>query len=325
MSKSCVMALLVSILVAAVLSTPVSGHIFSRLLRYLRPAPKTIPEAINTLQSYQNPTLAESLKAVHVAETSGGKATDFLGVPNARTLKIASSVCKKCAYTVDEALKVMESPYAEVRVLGIDLLRHRFEEAGKVAQSSEGPEAIKAQALREKVVKEFVRRIPTYMNNWNLVDLGASSILGGYVTTNKDEVSLLYKLAKSENVWERRAALMGTVKLIQLHEMKDFEAIAQMLLSSPQLVIKKAIGILLQMIAQQDEKFVVGFLESHLPDVPTKTMRDAISEMSPRAKARFSAILAERQNRGKYMLRYILKQRERERNMKNSIDSDEAE
>ena len=46
------------------------------------------------------------------------------------------------------------------------------------------------------------------MNNWDLVDLSAGPIVGGYLLDEDREV--LDRLARSESVWERRIAMVAT-------------------------------------------------------------------------------------------------------------------
>ncbi len=55
------------------------------------------------------------------------------------------------------------------------------------------------------------------MNNWNLVDASAPYIMGAYLLDN--DPSLLKTLAKADNLWERRIAIVSTWYFIRHHKL----------------------------------------------------------------------------------------------------------
>ncbi len=57
-----------------------------------------------------------------------------------------------------------------------------------------------------------------YVNNWNWVDDSSHHVIGAY-RWDKDK-EYLYKLARSENLWERRIAIVETWYFIKQNELK---------------------------------------------------------------------------------------------------------
>jgi 3-methyladenine DNA glycosylase AlkD len=67
----------------------------------------------------------------------------------------------------------------------------------------------------EEIVKFYLDNIKQ-VNNWDLVDLSAPNILGAHlVDRDNRQRRLLYRLTKSENVWERRIAILATYHFIR--------------------------------------------------------------------------------------------------------------
>jgi 3-methyladenine DNA glycosylase AlkD len=72
----------------------------------------------------------------------------------------------------------------------------------------------------------------TEVNNWDLVDLGALYVVGIYLIDKPRDI--LYKLARSKNIWERRRAIVGTGQFIRRGDVVDTFKIAEMLLKDDQ-------------------------------------------------------------------------------------------
>ena len=65
--------------------------------------------------------------------------------------------------------------------------------------------------------------------NWDLVDIYAGNIVGAYLY-EKDKVPL-YRLVKSQNLWERRISIISTFHFIQNYDFDDSLKIAEILLN----------------------------------------------------------------------------------------------
>ena len=63
------------------------------------------------------------------------------------------------------------------------------------------------------------------------MDLGAWEVVGRYLLDRPREV--LYRLARSADVWERRTAIYATTAFIRRGEVDDSFRIAEMLIDDP--------------------------------------------------------------------------------------------
>src|ERR1035437_5095148 len=88
------------------------------------------------------------------------------------------------------------------------------------------------------------------INNWDLVDLTANRISGAYLM-HKNK-SLLYKLAESKNIWDRRIAVLSAFHFIKNNVFNDALRIAEKLLNDKHDLIQKAVGWMLREIGKRD-------------------------------------------------------------------------
>ncbi|NCS82717.1 MAG: DNA alkylation repair protein, partial [Ignavibacteria bacterium] len=119
------------------------------------------------------------------------------------------------------------------------------------------------------------------INNWDLVDLSADKIVGAFLI-DKDK-SLLFKLAKSSNLWERRIAMLSTYCFIKNGVFEVTLQIAELLLRDQQDLIHKAVGWMLREIGKRDLEPEEEFLKLHYKQMPRTMLRYAI-EKFPEAK-----------------------------------------
>ncbi|MFL6481063.1 MAG: DNA alkylation repair protein, partial [Nitrososphaera sp.] len=134
----------------------------------------------------------------------------------------------------------------------------------------------------EEIVKFYLDNIKQ-VNNWDLVDLSAPNILGTHLVDR--ERSLLYRLAGSENVWERRIAIVATHRFIRNGDFSDTLKIAEMLLQDRHDLIHKATGWMLREVGKRDAAAQEAFLEKHWSVMPRMVLRYAIERL-PESKRR---------------------------------------
>jgi len=114
------------------------------------------------------------------------------------------------------------------------------------------------------------------INNWDLVDLTAHIISGSYLI-DKDKI-ILYKLAESKNIWDRRIAVISTFHFIKNNVFNDALGIAEILLNDKHDLIQKAVGWMLREIGNRDMNTEEGFLEKHYKKMPRTMLRYAIEK-----------------------------------------------
>jgi len=182
------------------------------------------------------------------------------------------------------AKKFNQLPLGEVRTL----LYSRVHEERLVALLILAWRYSSASSSREKeeIVKFYLDHIKR-VNNWDLVDLSAPNILGAHLVDRDGRRRLLYRLAGSENVWERRIAIVATHHFIRNGDFSDTLKIAEMLLQDRHDLIHKAVGWMLREVGKRDAAAEKEFLEKHCNVMPRTMLRYAIERLSERKRRRY--------------------------------------
>jgi 3-methyladenine DNA glycosylase AlkD len=183
------------------------------------------------------------------------------------------------------AKKFNQLPVGEVRTL----LYSRFHEERLVALLIlvlKYSSASSSREEKEQIVKFYLEHIKQ-VNNWDLVDLSAPNILGAHLVDRDDRRRLLSRLAGSENVWERRIAIVATHRFIRNGDFSDTLKIAEMLLQDRHDLIHKAVGWMLREVGKRDVAAEEEFIEKHCSVMPRTMLRYAIERLSERKRRRY--------------------------------------
>jgi hypothetical protein len=168
---------------------------------------------------------------------------------------------------------LLESPIHEVRAGGVSIM-------DKCARRKKTGEA------RRKEMYDLYLRRTDRINNWDLVDLGVPYVVGAYLTDKPRYV--LYALAKSENPWERRIAIVTPLYfLMKTDETEDAEGIAEMLVNDPHPYVQKGIGWALRVLGGVDEDKLHGFLDRHASTMDRGALRTALEKSTKEVKDRY--------------------------------------
>lgn len=114
------------------------------------------------------------------------------------------------------------------------------------------------------------------INNWDLVDISAPHIVGNFLKDKKKDI--LYKLVKSENLWERRVAIISTSEFIRNEDFVDTLAISELLLNDEHDLIHKAVGWMLREVGKKDVFILEDFLKKHYKEMPRTMLRYSIEK-----------------------------------------------
>ncbi|MCX6791919.1 MAG: DNA alkylation repair protein [Candidatus Gottesmanbacteria bacterium] len=145
-------------------------------------------------------------------------------------------------------------------------------------------EKFKRAEHKKEIVDVYVKNTK-YINNWDLVDLSSHEILGTFLLNKPRKI--LYTLAKSKNIWERRIAVISTFAFLRKHDVSDSLALAEILLHDTHDLIHKAVGWMLREAGKRDEKTLVDFLAKHYRVMPRTMLRYAIEKFPPAIREKY--------------------------------------
>ena len=120
------------------------------------------------------------------------------------------------------------------------------------------------------------------INNWDLIDVTCPHIVGDFLI-DKDK-KILYDLANSKNLWEKRIAIVSTWWFIRNKELEDALAISEILLNDSHDLIHKAVGWMLREVGKKDVGVLKKFLKFHYKNMPRTTLRYAIEKFDERER-----------------------------------------
>ena len=124
-----------------------------------------------------------------------------------------------------------------------------------------------------------------YINNWDLVDLSAPRIVGDYLLNKKR--SVLYELAKSNSLWERRISILSTFAFIDNNDFEEALNISELLLHDEHDLIHKAVGWALREIGKRDQNVEEQFLAKHHLYMPRTMLRYAIEKFDEKKRKKY--------------------------------------
>jgi 3-methyladenine DNA glycosylase AlkD len=136
------------------------------------------------------------------------------------------------------------------------------------------------EAEKRRIFDLYLRQ-RKHVNNWDLVDLTAPHIIGDFLAERDREV--LYELAKSRSLWDRRIAVIATFHFIRRGDFSDALEISRRLLADKEELIHKAVGWMLREVGKKDPRVEETFLREHYGAMPRTMLRYAI-ERFPEAK-----------------------------------------
>jgi 3-methyladenine DNA glycosylase AlkD len=162
---------------------------------------------------------------------------------------------------LSELKRLLKSEFHEERVLALMMLVQAY---------TKGDEATK------KSIYDTYLKNTRSINNWDLVDLSAPHIVGHYLSDRSKEP--LYRLAKSDSLWERRIAIIATAHFIRRGKFADTLRISKMLLADKEDLIHKAVGWMLREVGKRDLASEERFLVAHYKRMPRTMLRYAIEK-----------------------------------------------
>jgi len=187
-----------------------------------------------------------------------GEGDQFLGI---RVPVIRETARQFNTLTLDDCAALLHSPYNEMRLFALDILVRRF---------SRGKEAV------QTAVYECFMQHRGRINNWNLVDSSAPYISGPYLLQR--DRSVIWELARSPTLWDRRIAVMTTFAFIRAKDYSDTLKVCEMLLGDRHDLMHKACGWMLREVGNRNITLLENFVRQHYSAMPRTMLRYAIEK-----------------------------------------------
>lgn len=196
----------------------------------------------------------------------------FLGVMVPKQREVAKKFFS--SVSLKEIQELLNSKIHEERLTALIMLVYKYQNRKTTEKE------------REEIYDLYLKNTKN-INNWDLVDLTAPNIVGEFLFRNKEKKKILYKLAKSSHLWERRIAVLATFWFIRENEFEDSIKISEILLKDKHDLIHKAVGWMLREIGKRDEKELEKFLIKHHKAMPRTMLRYSIEKLSEKRRKEF--------------------------------------
>jgi 3-methyladenine DNA glycosylase AlkD len=220
-----------------------------------------------------------------------GEGDEFLGlkVPQTREVVKAALNIGHGPLNIDEVPELLMSKWHEVRLCGLLILVEEFERLStKKLLNDEA-----AMRGRDEIVTLYLKYAER-ANNWDLVDLSAPKILGGWLTIPSLLGDKGYKektldtLAVSPCLWKQRMSIVCTWKTSQQGDPTWCLRYAEKHLHHPHDLMHKAVGWMLREMGKRCSMDLLrDFLRQHAHEMPRTALRYAVERMAPEERKYF--------------------------------------
>lgn len=239
------------------------------------------------IQSHANPEKARVLQRFF--KTGKGEYAEgdiFLGLIVPIQRKIAQQFR---TLSLNDVVQLLQSQIHEHRLIALFILMDQFK---------------KGDSAKRKDIFDCYMQNTQYINNWDLVDLSAPTIVGEYIrfedtkrsevppksSDKEDEVGIttLYTFAKSRNLWKKRIAMVALYADIKKQRFDRALTVAELLVHDKQDLIHKAVGWMLREIGKRGGmKEEEEFLKKYKTTMPRTMLRYAIERFPEKLRQQY--------------------------------------
>jgi 3-methyladenine DNA glycosylase AlkD len=229
-----------------------------------------LDDLINEIKRNGNPEKAKGYQRFFkTGKGEYGEGDVFLGL----TMPQQREIIKKYTdLSFADLQTLLNSKFHEYRMAALLILNNKYKKAKK-------------DNLEKRRIYEFYMKNTKKINNWDLVDLSAPNVPGAFLL--KDGADTLRILAKSDNLWERRIAIISTATFIRSGKLGETLAISEMLLHDEHDLIHKAVGWMLREVGKKNKNVLELFLLSRHKEMPRTMLRYSIEKFSPEERKKW--------------------------------------
>ena len=229
---------------------------------------RSLVRARRALQKYSNNKRANVNKSFF--KTGRGQYSEgdkFCGASVPDTRQVARQFCD---LALTDIKKLLNSAIHEERLLGLLILVEQFHGADNTNSC--------------RIYKFYLANLDG-VNNWDLVDLSAYRIVGQYLS-GRDK-AILYKLAKSKNLWHRRIAIISTFTQIRQNDFSNTLKLANILMRDEHDLMHKAVGWMLREVGKRSKSALTRFLDKNNKAMPRTMLRYAIERLTAKERKHY--------------------------------------
>lgn len=203
-----------------------------------------------------------------------GEGDVFIGVRVPQTRKVCSEFKD---LELSDIQKLFDSEVHEHRLAAGILLANQYKKSKKSVQKQEIYDLYLLNLQKGRI------------NNWDIIDVTASHVVGEHLLNRPREI--LFELAKSDNLWERRASILSTFAFIKKGDPSTTLELAEILLHDKHDLMHKAVGWLLREVGKSvDEILLTRFLDKHAKEMPRTMLRYSIEKLTQNQKRHYMGL-----------------------------------
>ncbi len=239
----------------------------------------TAAEFIDKIKAHQSDDELKKIKKYFKLERGQyGEGDKFIGIRMGTLFKIAK---KSMDMVPSEIEKLLASNIHEVRAGAVSIMNNQ-------ARNKRTTET------RRKELFDLYLKHHDRINSWDLVDLGAVYVIGLYLFDKPRKV--LYKLATSKNIWERRTAIVSTGYFIKHDDVGDTFSIGELMVNDKEDLINKAVGGWIRHAGRgKHRERLLSFLDKHAATMPRTALRYAIEHLNRKQKDYYMGLAGNQQ------------------------------
>jgi len=224
----------------------------------------------NRLKQEENPQKAKDLQRFFKTRKGEyGEGDIFLGITVPIQRKIANEFKE---LRIQDLQELLDSKIHEKRLIGLLILIEKYKKAD--------------EKLKEEIFNFYLKNAnKNNINNWDLVDLSSPNIVGNYLL--KRDRKVLYDLANSSNLWEKRIAIISTFEFIRNNQFDDTLKISEILLKDNHDLIQKAVGWMLREVGKRDLGVLENFLKRYYKNMPRTMLRYTIEKFPEEIRKKY--------------------------------------
>ena len=193
----------------------------------------------------------------------------FLGIK----VPVQRQIAKKYLnLSLEDLQRLLDSSIHEHRFVALVILRDKYKKAKK-------------NHVERMRIFHFYLKNARRINNWDLVDVSAPNIVGDFSVRESNE--MIRHLAKSDNLWEKRIAMISTFAYIKKGSLGETLAVADILLKDEHDLIHKAVGWALREVGKKNPEILEIFLKTRYKEMPRTMLRYSIEKFDNNKRQRY--------------------------------------